>query len=185
MAGPMVQEIEIVPETGDHVAGREALLDRVMGPVRFRRACARLRAGRMPAPGLSFVALGTGGVSGTVRLWPVRAAGLENALLLGPLAVETGLSNRGIGARLVIRGIGEAARQGYRAIVLVGDPEYYARFGFDAAEAAPLAVPGPFERHRLLGLALEPGAFEHAHGTLLAAGARLARAAPAALARAA
>lgn len=166
---------ETVPERGEHVAAREALLDRVMGPVRFRRACERLREGRMPAPGMSFVALDDGVVCGTVRLWPVSAAGLDGALLLGPLAVEAERHNRGIGASLVTHAIAEALDRDHRAIILVGDPEYYSRFGFEAGTASGLAVPGPFERHRLLGLALRNGALDGAHGVLRAAGARLAQ----------
>ena len=46
-------------------------------------------------------------------------------------------------------------------ILLVGDEPYYARFGFSSAATGALALPGPFERHRLLGLAL--------HGEALAA----------------
>ncbi len=45
-----------------------------------------------------------------------------------------------------------------RAIVLVGDAPYYGRFGFTAEKTGALAMPGPFERHRLLGLELIAGA---------------------------
>ena len=38
-----------------------------------------------------------------------------------------------------------------RALMLIGDPEYYARFfGFDASRTAGWRLPGPVERHRLL-----------------------------------
>jgi len=56
------------------------------------------------------------------------------------------------------------------AIVLVGDPQYYARFGFTAA-AAGLAMPGPVDRRRLLALELRPGALAGAAGPMVATGA--------------
>jgi predicted N-acetyltransferase YhbS len=179
----MTAGFDIVAEGGEHEFAREALLDRVIGPIRFRRACERLREGRLPAPGLGFVAIAGGAVAGTVRLWPVRAPGLQGALLLGPLAVEGEAQGRGIGGELITHALDEAAALGHRAVVLVGDAPYYARFGFAAEPAHRLAVPGPFERHRLLGRALAPGAFEGAAGILRPAGARAGDKAPATLVR--
>ncbi|MGB7657967.1 MAG: N-acetyltransferase, partial [Pseudolabrys sp.] len=46
----------------------------------------------------------------------------------------------------------------------------YDRFGFSAAKTAALRMPGPFERQRLLGLELVPGALDGARGLLRAAG---------------
>src|SRR3546814_3470617 len=38
--------------------------------------------------------------------------------------------------------------QGVKAIMLIGDAEYYGMFGFDASHARQWDLPGPFERHR-------------------------------------
>jgi predicted N-acetyltransferase YhbS len=92
------------------------------------------------------------------------------ALLLGPLAVEPALKNAGIGSALMRHAIAEARRLDHRAILLVGDVPYYRRFGFSAEKTGRLAMPGPYERHRFLALELEPGALDHAHGVLRAAG---------------
>jgi hypothetical protein len=69
-------------------AAREALLDRAFGEARFRKTAERLREGRLPAKGLSFVATDNHRVVGTVRLWQVSAGPARPALLLGPLAVD-------------------------------------------------------------------------------------------------
>ena len=61
--------ITIRQEKPADVAAREALLDLAYGPVRFRKTSERLRAGRQPAGGLSFVAVDDGRIVGTVRLW--------------------------------------------------------------------------------------------------------------------
>ena len=165
-------------ETDADVFAREALLDAAMGADRCRKSSEKLRRGRLPADGLSFVARdGEGGVTGTVRLWHVEAGiGPDGrpvaALLLGPLAVDAGHEGRGIGGALMRAAISEAKRLGHRAILLVGDPGYYERFGFFADKAAHLVMPGPFERRRFLGLELADGALAGAAGMIVAAGVR-------------
>jgi predicted N-acetyltransferase YhbS len=97
------------------------------------------------------------------------------ALLLGPLAVDPEAKSGGIGSALMRHAIDEAKRLGHGAILLVGDAAYYERFGFSAQKTGELAMPGPYERHRLLGLELGEGALDGARGTLVAAGRRVAR----------
>jgi len=165
---------QISAETAGDISAREALLDRAMGPGRRRKSSESIRRGRQPAEGLSLVAKGENGeLLGTVRLWHVAAgAAGAPALMLGPLAVAPELAGCGIGVALMRRAIAEAQWRGHGAIVLVGDPDYYARFGFTAEPAAELAMPGPFERHRLLGLALKLGALAGAAGLIRPTGVR-------------
>jgi predicted N-acetyltransferase YhbS len=63
---------------------------------------------------------------------------------------------------------------GHRAIILVADPQYYQRFGFDGTLTEQLELPGPVECHRFLGLELNSGALAGAKGRVTAAG-RLGR----------
>jgi predicted N-acetyltransferase YhbS len=165
----------ITAETAADVSAREALLDRAMGAKRRKKSSEKLRRGRRPSEGLAFVARDASGtVTGTVRLWDVTLGeGGPAALLLGPLAVDPTVKNAGIGSALMQHAIAEAARLGHAAILLVGDASYYGRFGFSAAKTGALAMPGPYERHRLLALELADGALEGARGTLKAAGRKL------------
>jgi predicted N-acetyltransferase YhbS len=153
------------------IAAREVLLDRCFGPGRSAKTSERLREGRLPAAGLSFVACAHGRLIGTVRLWHVSAGPGRPALLLGPLAVDPDCRSQGIGAALMERAIAEARRRGHREIFLVGDAPYYARFGFSAAHTGRLTLPGPFEPDRLLGLALAPQAMAAPAGLVRPAGA--------------
>jgi len=160
-------------ERDDEVHAREALLDRAMGPNRKRKSSEKLRRGRKPSEGLAFAARDNAGtLLGTVRLWDVDVGGVR-ALLLGPLAVDPSLKSGGIGSALMRHAIAEATRLGHRAILLVGDAPYYARFGFSANKTGALAMPGPYERHRLLALELSEGALEGASGVIAPAGRRL------------
>jgi predicted N-acetyltransferase YhbS len=157
-------------EKSSDAGAREALLDAAYGPVRFEKPSERLRSGRAPAAGLSFVAVEDGRVIGTVRLWNVCVGNGCDALLLGPVAVAEDCRSQGLGGAMVRRAIQAARKFGHDAIVLVGDPEYYERFGFSGAKTGALWMPGPFERHRLLGRELTAGALDGARGMIAPAG---------------
>jgi predicted N-acetyltransferase YhbS len=162
--------ITIRPETKHDVAAREALLDQAFGASRFVKTAQRLRDDRLPAEHLSFVACEDGRLVGTVRLWDVTAGPGRPALLLGPLAVAQPYRGAGLGARLIRHALAAAAARGDGAVLLVGDTSYYERFGFSAEKTGGLWLPGPYERHRLLGCELKPGGLDGAHGLVTPAG---------------
>ena len=161
------------------VAAREALLDLCFGASRGAKTSERLREGRLPW--LALIAVERGRVIGTVRLWQVSAGSDRPALLLGPLAVDAGHRNQGIGSALMERAIDAARAGGEREMLLVGDAPYYGRFGFSAERTGKLAMPGPFEPSRLLGLALATEATEDAEGLISPTGAAAAPVAAAAV----
>lgn len=173
-----VSQVVVDDERPADAEARESLLDRAFGPARFRKTCQKLRAGRLPARGLSLVAravpLGggadVGAVVGTVRLWHVDAGGVP-ALMLGPLAVDTRYRCLRLGARLTEAAIERAAALGHDAIILVGDAAYYEKFGFERRQTLGLRMPGPVEDARFLGLELNPGALAGAKGLVKATGA--------------
>jgi predicted N-acetyltransferase YhbS len=158
---------------------RETLLDRAMGPNRRKKSSEKIRRGRVPAEGLALVARDRDGhVSGTVRLWNVEAgvnadATAINALLLGPLAVDSSFEGKGVGSALMRAAILEAKNRGHGAILLVGDAPYYERFGFFAEKAQHLVMPGPFERSRFLALELTEGWLDGAAGMIVPTGRML------------
>jgi predicted N-acetyltransferase YhbS len=162
-------------ERGSDVAAREQLLDVCFGPGRDARTCQRIRDGRLPAEGLAFSAVAQGKLVGTVRLWHVSAGG-RVALVLGPLAVDPACQKLGVGGALMRHAIEAARKLGHAAIILLGDAPYYARFGFEAAKAAELHLPGAFERERLLGLELREGALDSAWGMIVPTGKAIGQA---------
>ena len=151
-------------------ASREALLEDIMGEARFTKTAARLRDRRLPANGLSLIARTRTRVIGSVQLWNVSAGPGRPALLLGPLAVASDHRKLGVGTALVHRSLSEARQRGHRIVLLVGDAAFYGRFGFSSEKTQGLWLPGPYERHRLLGLELVPDALKGAHGLVEATG---------------
>jgi predicted N-acetyltransferase YhbS len=177
IVGSAVRPLSVSPETVADIPARDALLDRAMGPRWRKKSSEKLRKGRIPSEGLALVARdASGAVVGTVRLWDIAAGiGGRRALLLGPLAVEPTLKSAGIGSTLMREAVAEATRLGHPAIILVGDAPYYARFGFSAGKTGMLAMPGPYEKHRLLALELAPGALDGAHGVIRPTGRKVKR----------
>ena len=161
--------ISIRNEKTTDVAAREALLDVAYGASRFKKPSEKIRRGRQTADGLSLIALDGGRIVGTVRLWHVSAGGAP-ALLLGPLAVHPDYRCKGLGASLMQRAIRNARMRGHKAVLLVGDPEYYGRFGFSAEKTGTLAMPGDCPAHRLLALEFVHGTLDGAAGMVLASG---------------
>lgn len=162
--------IQIRHERLADVDAREALLDEAFGETRYRKSSERLREDRLPAEGLSFIAAEGKRVIGTARLWNIACGNGQPGLLLGPVAVTEDCRSRGLGGALVRRAIQAARKLGYGAIVLVGDAEYYNRFGFSGEKTGALWMPGPFERRRLLGRELKAGALDGARGMIAPAG---------------
>src|SRR5689334_20312739 len=177
---PKAAPFAIRAEKVSDVVAREALLDACFGENRHMRTCQRLRDGRAPAEGLAFTAIADGRLVGTLRLWHVSAGG-KPALVLGPLAVEANSRKLGVGTALMDHALAAAKARGHRAVILLGDAPYYARFGFSAQKTGELSLPGPFARERLLALEFEDGALDGAWGMIAAQGtpapkARAARA---------
>ncbi len=145
----------IVPACPADRSDIERLLDDAFGADRASRAAYRLREGNSRVGGLSFVVRQADGhLCGSIEFWPIALAAADGtrhpALLLGPIAVDAACRGKGVGTALMQHGLSAADALGHATIVLVGDPEYYHRFGFAGAPAADWIMPGQTEQRRLL-----------------------------------
>ncbi len=84
-------------------------------------------------PLLSLVAKKDGELVGHILFSPVSIEP-ENGNIriagLAPMAVATAYQKRGIGSKLVDEGLKRCKLAGYVAVVVLGHPKYYPRFGF-------------------------------------------------------
>ena len=102
-----------------------------------------LRAGPAWLPALSLVAVTPAGeVVGHV-LCTRGHVGHDPVLGLGPLAVRPDHQGRGVGSALVHAVIGAADALGEPLVALLGDPGYYARFGFRLSSDYQVTPPDP------------------------------------------
>ena len=69
---------------------------------------------------------------------------------------------RGIGSALVRAGLDAVREAGYRAVIVLGHPEYYPRFGFSPELAEKLA--SAFSGNAFMALELVPGALRGTRG---------------------
>ncbi|MQA31050.1 MAG: GNAT family N-acetyltransferase [Luteitalea sp.] len=81
-----------------------------------------------------------GAVVGHVLFSPVQTEhGSARGLGLAPVAVVPERQRAGIGSALIREGIRRAREARFELLVVLGDPEYYGRFGFTRASAAGLS----------------------------------------------
>jgi putative acetyltransferase len=80
---------------------------------------------------LSLVAEAHGKVIGHIAFSPVTMSdGSQHWYGIGPLSVLPEYQKQGVGKSLVLEGLSLLKAMGAKGCVLVGDPEYYKRFGF-------------------------------------------------------
>ena len=126
--------ILIRPEQKDHIPGVRQVEERA-----FKREAEAELVDRLRARGkatLSLVAVDDDEVVGHVLFSPVTLVNGDDRFEivgLGPVAVDPKRQNEGIGSRLIRAGLEEIRQSGYAAVVVLGDPAYYARFGFGPA----------------------------------------------------
>ena len=107
---------------------------------------------------ISLVAERCGEIVGHVLLSRMRVSGdgrPYRALGLAPVAVLPGFQGAGLGTVLIEGAIAIAKASGEEVVFLLGEPDYYRRFGFSAEAAAPFRSPyaGPY----FMALWLQPG----------------------------
>ena len=114
----------------------------------------RLRTAPEWIPELSLVAVDdAGAVVGHVVCTRGHVEG-RPALALGPIGVLPDLQGRGVGNALMHAVLGAADARGEVAVVLLGSPDLYRRFGFDLADrhgvVPPVASWAPYFQLRRL-----------------------------------
>ncbi len=91
---------------------------------------------------LSLVAESQARIVGHIAFSPVTISdGASHWYGLGPVSVWPDLHHQGVGSALIREGIARMERLGAKGIVLLGNPDYYTRFGF--RHEPQLAYPGP------------------------------------------
>ena len=184
-------EYLIKPEPAVLAGAVERLYDDVFGPARFHKASYLFREGVAPVQELSWIALegdrpGNDRLVGAIRYWPILVGETgHSALLLGPLAIAQDRAGKGIGRALMFKTLDLAAQLGHDLVLLVGDVDYYKRFGFVPATPHGFVMPGETRPDRLQVAPLKDnvlgriaGEVRHLHTGLPAIAVKAARRAP-------
>ena len=181
-------EYLIKPEPAVLAGAVERLYDDVFGPARFHKASYLFREGVDPVQELSWIALegdrpDNDRLVGAIRYWPILVGETgHSALLLGPLAIAQDRAGKGIGRALMFKTLDLAAQLGHDLVLLVGDVDYYKRFGFVPATPHGFVMPGETRPDRLQVAPLKDdvldriaGEVRHLHSGLSAIAVKAAR----------
>jgi predicted N-acetyltransferase YhbS len=136
------------PLSGISADALNALLDDAFGTDRHARTAYLLRKGMAAIGHLSFGILDDGELLASIQCWPVRV-GKADLILVGPVAVASHRQSEGLGKRLMQLMLNATTPQD-APMVMIGDPEYYGRFGFSSNDTSGWTLPGPWEPRRLL-----------------------------------
>lgn len=159
--------IEICAEKPHNVAPVRRLHLQAFHPSPHEARLVDLLRSRRRAP-ISLVALEQEQLVGHILFSPITLEPAQRALHglgLAPLAVLPELQHQGIGSKLVVHGL-EACQKGrYDLVVVLGDPGYYARFGFVRAKQRGLGNEYGADE-AFMALELRPGALDGVHGLI-------------------
>lgn len=134
-----MESFRIRTETAEDRNSIAAVHDRAFKSTGEGRLVRLIRDSDAFVSGLSIVAEQDGAIVGHAlfsKIALVEEGRDLNSLSLAPVAVLPEMQNRGIGQRLIREGIERARALGFSSILVLGDPAYYSRFGFQHGLAA-------------------------------------------------
>ncbi len=108
-------------------------------------------------------------IDGHILFTPVTLGDNSHELKLiglAPMAVTPEKQNQGIGTLLVQAGIQQCIVENYDAVVVLGHPHYYPRFGFITARSYGIKSQFEVPDEAFMILELEPGVLKTHHGTI-------------------
>lgn len=129
----------------------------------------RLRAGDGYIPELALIAEQDGQIVGHIMLtktYVYSASSTNEVLLLGPLAVALEHRRRGVGSKLVLESLTLAKNLGYEAVLVVGNPSFYGRFGFAPSVSFGIVHNPPIPASYVMACELVPQALAGVAGTV-------------------
>ncbi len=137
-------DIAVREERPSDAALVAALIAAAFTPMPFASGTEAALPGLLRAAGavtLALVAELGGDIVGQVLFSTASVGGQPSAWhTLGPVAVAPGVQRQGISSRLIMEGMSRLRVAGAAGCIVLGDPGYYGRFGFQPAPA--LVPPG-------------------------------------------
>ncbi len=119
------------------------------------------------SPLVSLVADEEGAVLGHILFSPASLPGIEAlAMGLAPMAVTPLRQRSGIGSALVKAGLQGCEELGAVAVVVLGHPEFYPKFGFSPGERFGLRCEYDAPAEAFMAIELRAGALRKASGTV-------------------
>ena len=117
---------------------------------------------------LSYVACDNKKVVGNIIYSKARVVNEDSVeyevLCMGPLSVLPAYQKRGIGSQLLQKSLDKARELGYKAVIIYGNPAFYARFGFENAQKLMIQTSSGKNFDAFMALELKEGALKGISG---------------------
>lgn len=117
---------------------------------------------------ISLVAEENGSIIGHICFSPVILTSDTALKLMGlaPMAVAPARQRSGVGSALLRAGLDRCKKTGAAAVVVLGHPQYYPRFGFSPASRFGIRCEYNVPDEVFMALELEPGVLQGKSGTI-------------------
>lgn len=89
-----------------------------------------------------------------------------DSLALAPMAVMPEMQRRRVGSRLIKHGLDRARELGYKSVIVLGHPDYYAKCGFVPTSRWLIKPPFNVPENSFMGMELVEGGFSGVRGTV-------------------
>jgi putative acetyltransferase len=109
-------------------------------------------------------------IVGHILFYPIKIKNEKEeytVLSLAPLAVHPQYQNKGIGSILVKKGLAVAKYTEFNAVIVVGHPKYYPRFGFKPASKWGIKLPIDAPDEVFMAFELKDDALKNCKGTVV------------------
>lgn len=119
-------------------------------------------------PLVSLVAEDGGAIVGHILFSPVSLPGRPDLEIMGlaPMAVAPARQRKGIGSALVRAGLARCRQSGVGAVVVLGHPGYYPRFGFVPSTRFGIGCEYDAPEEAFMAIELIPGCLRGASGKI-------------------
>lgn len=118
-------------------------------------------------PEISRVAEIDGKIVGTImysNAYVLDGEKRTDVITFGPLCIDPEYQKRGIGGELLEKTMQLAREQGYQAIIIFGEPEYYPRHGFKTCDHYNITTNDGKNFDAFMGIELVPGGLNGVRG---------------------
>lgn len=149
MPETLAKSVEIDPEQAGHEKAIYDLTERAFAPMAYSEGDEQDLINRLRdhnALTISLVARQEGKIAGHIAFSPAFPDdGSDGWYALGPISVEPELQKMGVGSELIREGLTLLQERGAVGCILIGNPEYYERFGFEIVpECCPDGEPSDY-----------------------------------------